>query len=343
MSNSFGQIFKWTSFGESHGQAMGVVIDGCPAGVPFNVEKLQTNLARRRPGQKTKSGNSVVTERNEADEVEIVSGIFEGKTLGSPIACFVKNQDSKSEDYDEIKDNSRVGHADDVWKNKYGHVDHRGGGRSSGRETLSRVIAGSVAEMFLSEKYPELKVLAFARQIGAHHLTEVELATIGTPGFKVDDFVARFPSKKVNMENYLTEAKERGESYGGIVEVWADGVPANLGEPVFHKLKSDLAMAMMSIGATCGFELGGGFELCRQPGTLVHTSAKNQIYGGIRGGISTGERIIFRVGFKPTSSITDVAKKGRHDPCIVPRAVPVVEAMTWAVLADHELLNRTSQ
>jgi chorismate synthase len=346
--NSFGKLFSWTTFGESHGEAMGVVIDGCPAGVLLKVEDIQKCLDRRRPGQVDSASQKVlVSDRNEPDQVEILSGVFEGKTLGTPIACLVRNKDQRSADYKEVAQKPRTGHADDVWKNKFSHADVRGGGRSSGRETLARVIAGAVAQNFLQQKFPKIKVLGFVKSIGEMELNENELTQIYQSWSKgqslVDSAAARFPSSRFDMANLLQEAKQNGESYGGVVELWVEGLPAGLGEPVFYKLKNILASAMMSIGATCGFEIGGGFESARRRGTEVHTATKNKIYGGLRGGISTGEMLIFRTAFKPTSSILDTAKKGRHDPCIVPRAVPVVEAMTWAVLADMALLQTTNR
>jgi chorismate synthase len=342
--NSFGKIFCWTTFGESHGEALGVVIEGCPSGVPLLVQDIQKKLDRRRPGQLDPQSQEVlVSARNELDQVEILSGVYEGKTLGTPIACIVKNKDQRSSDYKEIEQKPRHGHADDVWKNKFSHVDPRGGGRSSGRETLSRVIAGAVAQNFLEQKFPKLKVLGFVKAIGEMELNEIELKRIYEAWSQnkdiVDSSVARFPTPRFDVANILLSAKKNGESYGGVVELWVEGLPAGLGEPVFYKLKNVLASAMMSIGATCGFEIGGGFEVARQRGTEVHNAAKNKLYGGLRGGISTGETLIFRTAFKPTSSILDTAKQGRHDPCIVPRAVPVVEAMTWAVLADMALLD----
>jgi chorismate synthase len=336
-NNTFGRYFSWLTFGESHGGALGLVIDGCPGGVPLSCELIQADLDRRRPGQvDPASGKVLVTSRDEKDQVEILSGFYEGKTLGTPIACIVRNEDQRSEDYDKIKKDARIGHADDMWKEKFKHVDPRGGGRSSGRETLCRVIAGSVAKQFLKTVHPELKITGFSSQIGPYRIEEKDRAQLEN----VDSFSARFPTNSVNIAEKLQQAKEQGESYGGVVEVWIDGAPQGLGEPIFHKLKSDLAMAAMSIGATCGIEFGDGFSLAENKGTEVHKHKNSPAYGGIRGGISTGERIIFRVAFKPTSSITDVAKQGRHDPCIVPRAVPVVEAMTWAVLADLELARR---
>ena len=324
-----------TSFGESHGAAMGVVIDGCPAGVDFDLALLKKNLARRRPGQ-----SSVTTARNEADEPKILSGVYQNQTLGTPICIVVENLDQRSQDYDEVEKQARIGHADDTWKKKFGHVDHRGGGRSSGRETLSRVIAGTVAEMLVKKICPEAKLKSFASVIGPITLPQVEREKIWT--LTVDDFVTRFPSpsKEREVVQLLEKAVQSGESYGGIVETEVVGLPAGLGQPVFRKLKSDLATAMMSIGATTAFEFGAGFDATHSRGTEFHQQMHSHVYGGIRGGITTGEPLNFKVGFKPTSSIKDIAKKGRHDPCIVTRAVPVVEAMTWLVIAEHLLWSR---
>lgn len=318
-ANIFGERFKVISFGESHGAAYGVVIDGMPANIKIDMDLLLKNLARRKPGQ-----GDHTTARSESDQPEILSGIFEGKTLGAPIAVVVKNNDQKSSDYNEIKDNPRIGHADDVWKNKFGHADHRGGGRSSGRETLCRVIAGSFAQMMMNEMKLTTEVVATATQIGPHKLE----AAVELPK---------------NIKDFLADAKTKGESYGGIVQCRVKNPPKNLGQPVFHKLKADLASAMLSLGAVEGFEFGAGFKSADVKGTDFHSSMESNNYGGIRGGITTGEEIIFNVAFKPTSSIKDVAKVGRHDPCIVPRAMPVVEAMTWLVLADHLLWIKTDR
>lgn len=345
--NSFGRLFCWTTFGESHGPGLGVVIDGCPAGVPLSKEWIQAQLDRRRPGQTDPvSQKVIVSARAEEDRVEILSGVHDGITLGTPIACFVKNQDQRPEDYHKISQQPRQGHADDVWKKKFGLSDLRGGGRASGRETLSRVIAGAVAQSFVRKVHPQLRILGFVDSIGQMKLNDDErqdLKTKWTTGLQTTDaWSARFPTTRFAIADFLLEAKEQGESYGGVVELWADGLPTGLGEPVFYKLKNALASAMMSIGATCGFEIGGGFDLASRPGTEVHSAQNQTSYGGQRGGISTGEPLSFRTAFKPTSSIMDVAKKGRHDPCIVPRAVPVIEAMTWATLADmilHQRLN----
>lgn len=319
-ANIFGQRLKMISFGESHGVAYGVVIDGFPGNIEIDIKQIQKNLDRRRPG-----ANSYTSSRNEADQIEILSGIFEGKTLGTPIAIIVRNQDQRSQDYSKIKNKPRIGHADDTWANKFGHSDFRGGGRSSGRETLTRVIAGSLAQQLMNQMAPKLKVSAWVDQIGSH---------------KMNCLPEKLPAKIIKL---LENAKTQGESYGGIVRCSISGTPKNLGQPVFHKLKSDLAAGMLSLGATTGFEFGGGFESIGLKGTEFHKSMKSKNYGGIRGGISTGEDIEFRVAFKPTSSIKDVAKKGRHDPCIVPRAAPVIEAMTWFILADQWLWSKTDR
>lgn len=341
-ANTFGKFFRWTTFGESHGTALGVVIDGCPSGVVWNDELLKAQMSRRRPGQAdARTGEVLVTSRAEDDQVEVLSGVFEGKTLGTPIACVVFNKNQKSEDYDKIKLAPRVGHADDVWKKKFTHVDHRGGGRSSARETVARVIAGTVAQMFLQTRYPQLHAASFVAQIGSLELSEKARENWTKQWkmkFAADQFVARFPFEdQKQIQELLSSAKSNGESYGGLIETWVSEVPAGLGEPVFEKLKAKLAYAMMSIGATCSFEIGQGKNLTTQRGTVVHTSATSENYGGIRGGISTGERLSFTVGFKPPSTIGETAKQGRHDPCVLPRAVPIIESMTWAVLADLAL------
>lgn len=333
-ANTFGTLFKFTSFGESHGKAMGVVIDGCPAGVKFNIELLKANLGRRKPNQ-----SSITTARNESDEPIIMSGVFEDKTLGTPICIIVENQGQNSADYLEIKSSARIGHADDTWKNKFGHVDHRGGGRSSGRETLTRVLAGSVAQMLVQQLQEKIQIKGFASEIGPYKLSTAELATVWKQN--IDTYSTRFPSIQSNeIVTMLEQAKIEGESFGGVAEVRIKNVPAGLGQPVFNKLKADLAKAYLSVGATTALELGEGFNSSELSGTEFHKEAQSARYGGIRGGISTGEEISLKVGFKPTSSIKDVAKKGRHDPCIIPRAIPVLEAMTWLVLADHLLWSR---
>lgn len=338
-ANQFGSRFVMTSFGESHGSALGVVIDGCPAGVKFDVDLINNEMARRRPGFHGTA--QIVSGRHEEDAPEILSGVFEGQTLGTPIAMIVRNQDARSEDYHLIKNQARPGHADDVWKNKFGISDHRGGGRSSGRETVSRVMAGAVAQMMYKQVSAPTVVRGYAAQIGSFILTDEERSQIFSKN--IDSYQARFPSARhEQVAEMLKEAQALGESHGGIAEIVIQNPPAYLGQPVFHKLKSDLAQAFLSVGATNGFELGLGFESVAVKGTEFHTANESN-YGGIRGGISNGENILLRVSFKPTSSILSVAKKGRHDPCIVTRAIPVLEAMTWLVLADHYLWSRTDR
>ncbi|MGZ3749622.1 MAG: chorismate synthase [Pseudobdellovibrionaceae bacterium] len=339
-ANQFGSRFVVTSFGESHGTALGVVIDGCPAGVSFNEDLLKKEMQRRRPGHH--GSGQIVSGRQETDAPEVLSGIFEGVTLGTPIAIIVRNQDARSQDYSEIKNKARAGHADDMWNEKFGHSDHRGGGRSSGRETVSRVMAGSVAKMMMNQVSAGTKIFGYALQIGPFSLTAEEKEQVHIKD--IDSFQARFPSARdVEVAKILKNAQEQGESYGGVAEILIQSPPSFLGQPVFHKLKSDLAQAFLSIGATSGFEVGLGFSSAEIKGTEFHKEANSSNYGGIRGGISTGENILLRVSFKPTSSIMDVAKKGRHDPCIVTRAIPVLEAMTWLVLADHYLWAKTDR
>jgi chorismate synthase len=339
-ANSFGNLFSFSSFGESHGKALGVVIQGMPARVSFREDLLNLNLKRRRPGS-----SDVVSSRQEQDQPELLSGIFDGKTLGTPIAVIVRNEDARSQDYAGLS--TRAGHADDVWLKKFSISDPRGGGRSSGRETLARVIAGSFAQMLSQSLYPKLSIVGFAQTISKYELQSGDRVALEQQVSTeyVDRFAARFPSPVQSpiVENLLRDAKAEGKSYGGVVEIWLDGVPAGLGQPVFHKLKADLASAMMSVGATIGVEFGEGFESTRAEGSEFHTRTDSDHYGGIRGGISTGERIRMRVALKPTSSVLDVAKKGRHDPCIVPRAIPVLEAMCWCVIADHFLWMRNDR
>ncbi|UYL08670.1 chorismate synthase [Bdellovibrio sp. SKB1291214] len=338
-ANQFGSRFTMASFGESHGTALGVLIDGCPAGVDFDSAMLTHEMERRRPGYH--GSGQIVSGRQETDVPEVLSGVFDGKTLGTPIAIIVRNQDARSNDYSKIQNSPRAGHADDVWKNKFGHSDHRGGGRSSGRETVSRVMAGAVAKMMMTKVSPKTRVIGYASQIGPITLTAEDRNNVSN--VHVDSFQARFPSKEdQKVAELLKKAQENGDSYGGIAEILIQAPPAHLGQPVFHKLKSDLAMAFMSVGAANGFELGLGFDSADVQGTEFHQGSQD-VYGGIRGGISTGESILLRVSFKPTSSILDVAKKGRHDPCIVTRAIPVLEAMTWLVLADHYLWAKTDK
>lgn len=337
-ANSFGTRFVVTSFGESHGAALGAVIDGVPAGLNWDESVLERELARRRPGS-----SNVVSARQEADRPEVLSGVYEGKTLGTPIAIIVRNHDQRSQDYQEIARAPRPGHADDVWKMKFGHTDPRGGGRSSGRETVARVIGGAVARMLVGRLAPELRVMGFARAIGPFCLTQNEVDLfMNAPN---DDFVARFPSatRAEEIEKFLLEAKSDGRSYGGVAEIQVTGVPAGLGQPVFRKLKADLAAALIGVGSATSIEFGDGVAAAAAEGSEFHRRSSGRHYGGIRGGISTGEAIEMRVGFKPTSTVLDAARKGRHDPCIVPRAIPVLEAMTYLVLAEHLLWSRTDR
>lgn len=340
-ANTFGTRFQIHTFGESHGTALGCVIDGCPSNLEFDLDFLKKELERRRPGHHGLQTGEIVSQRNEADEPEILSGVFEGKTLGTPIAILVRNQDARSQDYNQIKSSPRAGHADDMWQLKFGHRDPRGGGRSSGRETVARVMGGAVAKMILKKLAPEIKIVGFSTQIGPLHLTTEEknqfLQAKRAEAYPQDKFFARFPSQQdEKVRDLLKQAQASGESYGAKAEIRVQGMVAGLGQPVFHKLKSDLAAALMSVGAVAGFQLGEGNPESAA-GTEFHKNASSAHYGGIRGGISTGEDLILQVTLKPTSSILDVAKKGRHDPCIATRAIPVLESMVALVLVDHLL------
>ncbi len=367
-ANTFGTHFQITTFGESHGPAVGVVIEGCPAGLPFSLELINEKLNRRRPGK-----FPWISDRKEPDRFELISGVFEGRTLGTPLTLLIKNRDFKSEDYDRIKNNPRPGHADDVWKNKFGHADHRGGGRASGRETIGRVLSGAVAEMFLKKLYAGLRVTAFATQIGPFIREEEKPSALESSALEssalessalessalessalessalessaLESSALWFGSKTKEVENFLIQKKAKGLSYGGTVQVVIEQAPAGLGQPVFRKLKSDMACAFMSIGACYEVSLGEqagekGREISYEEGSALHRGKTAGVYGGIRGGISTGEKIIFHLKFKPPASVLETAKKGRHDPCIVPRALVVVEAMAWLVMADHVLWSR---
>lgn len=348
--NSFGSRFVVHSFGESHGPALGAVIDGCPAGLEIQMEQIEYNMQRRKPGS-----SSVVSARSESDQFEILSGIYQNKTLGTPICMIVKNHNAQSEDYKILETQKRIGHADQVWQQKFGHSDLRGGGRSSGRETLSRVLAASVAQQLLQKLFPQLKIIAYSSQIADISLSpsqELELHKKWNdlPNSieaqkHIDSFATRLPNTEANskVQSLLEAAKQDGKSYGGCVSVIMQGVPAGLGQAVFHKLKADLASALMGIGATCSFELGEGSNSSLQEGSEFHQDKQKSVYGGIQGGISTGENIYLKLYFKPTSSVLDVAKKGRHDPCIVIRAIPVVEAMCNLVMADHALWQRSDR
>ena len=350
--NTYGTIFKLSTFGESHGKAIGGVIDGCPAGVELDLEAIQRDLDRRKPGQ-----SAIVTQRKEPDEVEFFSGIFEGKTTGTPIGFAIHNTNQKSKDYSHIKDSYRPSHADYVYDEKYGIRDYRGGGRSSARETASRVVAGAIAKQFLNP----LSINAYVSAVGNIKL-EADPATVDFA--EIENNPVRCPdqAKAAEMEAYIKQIRKEGDTIGGIVTCVIKNVPVGLGEPVFDKLHAELGKAMLSINAVKGFEYGSGFE-----GTSMKGSAHNDLFntdgttktnqsGGVQGGISNGMDIYFRVAFKPVATIMQnqetinskgdtvaMQGKGRHDPCVVPRAVPIVEAMSALVLADFKLLKRTNK
>jgi len=350
--NIFGELFKVVSFGESHGPALGCVIDGCPAGLELSSESIKQELRRRRP---TQGGAS--TNRKEEDEPEILSGVFEGKTLGTPIAIMVRNTDCHSADYDNLKDVYRPGHADFCWDAKYGIRDHRGGGRSSGRETLCRVAAGAVAKKLLAAY--GIRITAWTSALAG-----LDMPQPGDPDFDFDEIEKnplRVPGKAAAEQalKVIETLRAEKDSAGGIVSCLARGVPPGLGEPVFGKLDARLAGAMLSLGAVKGIEFGAGFAAARLKGSENNDTPVNKSNnaGGILGGISSGQDITFNVAFKPTPSIAkpqkalskagnevvDLVISGRHDVCIPPRAVPVVEAMTALVLADLVLMQRAAR
>ncbi|MES2529061.1 MAG: chorismate synthase [Bdellovibrionota bacterium] len=319
--NSFGELFRITTFGESHGTALGCIIDGMPGNLSVNLDDLKKELKRRAPGQ-----HEVHTSRTELDEPEILSGVFEGKTLGTPITVIVRNTNQKSEDYKELKDQYRPGHADKTTMDKFGIRDHRGGGRASGRETLARVIGGYFAGLIIKD----VSAYAYIEQVGKFQLTK-------KPSHGADRGEINIPEKKMSDDviAFLKDCKASGESAGGIVALSVTGIPAGLGEPVFDKMKADLAKAMLSLPACTGFEIGAGFQMAHMKGSEISADKKN--FGGMEGGITNGEEVTLRVVFKAPSTLGEKAKNGRHDPCILPRVVPVVEAMAKIVIADHFL------
>jgi chorismate synthase len=353
MGNTFGHLFRITTFGESHGGGVGVVIDGCPPQLEISAEEIQVELDRRRPGQ-----SKITTPRKEADTCEILSGVFEGKTLGTPIAILVRNQDTRPQDYDEMASKYRPSHADATYDAKYGIRNWQGGGRSSARETIGRVAAGAIAKKIL-KKVAGVEIVGYVKRIkdleGAVDPNTVTLE-------QVESNIVRCPDSECaeRMIELIEEVRRQGDSIGGVVECAVRNMPKGLGEPVFDKLEADLAKGVMSLPASKGFEIGSGFA-----GTLLTGSQHNDEFyidetgsvrtltnrsGGIQGGISNGENIILRVAFKPTATIrkeqrtvtnagveTVLAAKGRHDPCVLPRAVPMVEAMVALVLCDHLL------
>ncbi len=355
--NTFGSAFKITTFGESHGKAIGVIIDGCPAGLEIDENFIQSELDRRRPGQ-----SKIVTQRDESDTAQILSGVFEGKSTGHPITIVIYNEDQRSKDYSHIADKYRPSHADFTYQMKYGIRDYRGGGRSSARETAARVAAGAVAKMLLHTE--GVKVNAYVSQVGALKTPK----TYKELDFnEIESTVVRCPDLATaeKMIDLIQEVKKAGDTIGGIVTSVVQNCPIGLGEPAFDKLHADLAKAMLSINAAKGFEYGSGFE-----GITLRGSEHNDAFyteggqvktrtnhsGGIQGGISNGEDIYFKVAFKPVATIisaqesvnqalesVEVTGRGRHDPCVLPRAVPIVEAMTALVLADHLLRNKMSR
>jgi chorismate synthase len=352
--NSFGSLFTVTSFGESHGPAIGCIIDGCPPGIPFDTDFLQHELDRRRPGQ-----SSIVTQRKESDIPQVLSGVFDGRTTGMPIAIVIPNEDQRSKDYDHIARAFRPSHADFTWEAKYGVRDFRGGGRSSARETAARVAASAVAKMFLRTK--GIDIQAFVSQVGHIALkkdyTELDLSHTETNDVRCPD-----PAMADKMIALIKKVRKAGDTIGGVVNCVIKGVPVGIGEPVFDRLHAQLAHAMMSINAAKGFEYGSGFEGVKMTGSQHNdpwtigpdgqpTTTSNHS-GGIQGGVSNGMDIYCRVAFKPVATIVQeqdsldqhnqpvkVKGKGRHDPCVVPRAVPIVEAMAALVVADAYLRN----
>ncbi len=355
--NTFGSLFRVTTFGESHGEMVGAVIDGCPAGLAIDLELIQNEMDRRRPGQ-----SKITTQRNEADRVQVLSGLFEGKSTGAPITLAIRNQDQRSQDYDYIADAFRPSHADYTYEQKYGRRDHRGGGRSSARETAARVLAGGVAKCFLAAQ--GILVRAFVSQVGAirmdSNFRKFDLNL-------TDENIVRCPDSGAaeKMISLIEKVQADGDTVGGVVTGVIMGCPAGLGEPVFDKFHADLGKAMLSINAVKGFEYGSGFS-----GVALRGSEHNDLFenvngkiqtvtnhsGGVQGGITNGMPIEFRVAFKPVAThlkqqtsvnrqgeSVEIKGRGRHDPCVVPRAVPIVEAMAAMTLMDHVLRNRSSK
>ncbi|MDB6122420.1 MAG: chorismate synthase [Pedosphaera sp.] len=355
MANSFGQLFRITTWGESHGGGVGVVVDGCPPRLKLTEADIQPDLDRRRPGQ-----SKIVTPRKESDTVQILSGTFEGKTLGTPISMWVKNEDARSEAYSEMATKFRPSHADYTYSAKYGIRNWQGGGRTSARETIGRVAAGAIAKKILRERYG-VEVLAYVKQV-QRLIAEVDPETVKMKDIEANIVRCPNPAAAEKMIRLIEKTRKAGDSVGGIVEGIARGVPVGWGEPVFDRLEADLAKAMLSLPASKGFDIGSGFggilltgmqhnDLFRMKGGKVRTVTNRS--GGIQGGISNGENIYFRVAFKPVATVmheqetvdtelrnTTLKGRGRHDPCVLPRAVPMVEAMTALVLVDHALRHK---
>ncbi|MBU2523902.1 chorismate synthase [Patescibacteria group bacterium] len=356
--SSFGNLFRITTFGESHGKAIGVIIDGCPPNYNIDSKKLQEEMDRRRPG-----ASKVTTQRKEEDKIEILSGIFENKTLGTPISILIHNRDNRPDDYDEIKNKFRPSHADYTYFKKYGFFDYRGGGRSSARETASRVAAGAIAKQILKTK--DIEIIGYTKQIYDIFARIKDPSKITLKDVEKNIVRCPDPDAAKDMEELILNTKEEGDSLGGIVECVIKNVPTGLGEPVFDKLEAELAKSMLSIPAVKGFEIGSGFSAVYKKGSehndifikdneQIKTTSNNS--GGVQGGISNGMDIIFRVAFKPTATInkeqktvntkgeeTSIHPKGRHDPCVVPRAVPIVEAMSALVIIDNILMQETKK
>jgi len=348
MSNIIGKLFTFTSFGESHGKGIGGIVDGCPSGIELDEDFIQRELNRRRPGQ-----SDISTPRKEGDVVEFLSGIFEGKTTGTPIAFVIWNENQHSTDYDHLKEVYRPSHADYTYQQKYGIRDHRGGGRSSARETASRVVAGAIAKLFLKEK--GIEITAYTSQVGhiamSQNYESTDLSLI-------ESNIVRCPDQETaeKMIAYIKQLKEEGDSIGGIISCVIKGVPVGLGEPVFDKLQARLSQAMLSINATHGFDYGRGFEGVSLKGSEMNdafvkdgerVTTRTNNSGGVQGGISNGQDIYFRVLFKPVATIAkkqdtldihtnevELEARGRHDPCVLPRAVPIVEAMAALTMVD---------
>ena len=352
MSNSIGKLFKLTTFGESHGAAIGGIIDGCPSGLTLDLEEIQRELDRRKPGQ-----SNIVTQRKEPDQVEFLSGIFEGKTTGSSIGFIIKNTNQKSKDYSDIKDTFRPSHADYTYEKKYGLRDYRGGGRSSARETANWIVAGAVAKQLLSK----IQINAFTSSVGNIFLEkpyqDLDFSLTESNAVRCPDSV--YAEK---MIGHIKEIKKQGDTVGGTITCVAQNVPIGYGEPIFDKLHARLGNAMLTINAVKGFEYGSGFCGAQMKGSDHNDSfntdgtTKTNLSGGIQGGISNGMDIYFRVAFKPVATLlqkydtinkdgskVEIQGKGRHDPCVVPRAVPIVEALTAMVLADFYLLDKTKK
>jgi chorismate synthase len=361
--NSFGQVFRITTFGESHGEAIGVIIDGCPSNLEVDLGFIQADLDKRKPGQ-----SKITTQRKESDTVQILSGIFEGKTTGSPIALLIPNEDQRSKDYSHVKDTYRPSHADYTYDLKYGHRDYRGGGRSSARETAARVAAGAIARLLL--KHHGIEIFAHVTAVGTIQAPNLEHLPVEELLQMRENNIVRCtdPATASQMIDFIDQIRKEGDTIGGQISCVIRNCPAGLGEPVFDKLHADLGKAMLSINAVHGFEYGSGFAGSEMRGSehndiiLPNKSNAEQgafktstnFSGGIQGGISNGMEIFFKVGFKPVATImqsqasvntageyAEVQGKGRHDPCVVPRAVAIVEAMAALVLADHFLRNRT--